>query len=643
MMDTERLEAEMDAEEKNNLDFDACEECKTKCEPDLVEGRLLCHDCKEKQEKKDSLPNSGDNRKQGKQRKQRKQLNINIDNIHPAGIATESIVIEPLGAYHYLYRTRNGKIKIVTAKQEEKREGKKLVPGRWYIDVEGRNVYFRDQPLKRIIFPAPSQKKIDAWVIGKYVPPTTQELFKKVERYLRLLFDLESENSFPLVALGVFVSWLAPFLPSVFYQGFDAKPGSGKTSFLEGLMVLCRHGHLTGDVSPAYVGRMIDKYQLSIGIDEVDEAPSLFPLLRKGYRRGTPYTRLNDRTYEEQVFEVYGYKAYTFAGTIDKALKGRTNIDLLRPSDDKRLPVLNTQKEKIGHPLFEDLFFWYMTQAPLLVSYVSDVSVVTPFFAPGNDSEDVDKWREDLYNNILDEMRFTVEEEKAIENLFGRNLELAFTSLHLARLLDIPIIEAIKARYESKQASEEDFSENYYMELLKDLLLRHYETVKSFKPEDVNHASENQYFFLSRGSFSGCWFTPRTRVYEEFRTICRDKGLTPPGSEKFFEYLKVFEWVKDINLKKERCGNSIKESLIFDEKPFRKLHPNQDFNDDTAQEEKIADTSDTKDTPVFSEIKKDYSGKCGYCGKSNAWIRWTDQDGNHVCDKCKAQEDKNEV
>lgn len=512
----------------------------------------------------DVVKGSG-NKEQKKREKQEKQ-NIPYQ-IHPAGGVYGDLLIEPLGHSHYVYVLSNGVKGECEVKTEEIDKQKK-----YFLIIDGEKVCFIDNnPITgKLLYDVPNKYKIANYLDGRERISPTKKLFYETLDYLRTLYDVDDNNSYVVITLGVFTSWIARSLSSIFYQGFDAKPGSGKTSFLEGLLLLCRHGYVTGDVTVAFVARITDRFQLSLGIDEVDECPDLYPILRKGYRRGNPYSRLHPKTYQPEVYDVYGFKAFSYVSSLERALTGRTHSTVLAPSNDQRLPILNAYKEQLGKPLSDKFFLWWLENGLDLVSLVSDVALVPSDFVQ-NHEETIGERREKLYNNILDDLGFTVEDEKAMSRLFGRNQELAFTCLTVSKALGIDIRDSIQQRFEAKQADEADHSDNYYMELLKELLLRHYDVIRQFNPLNEQNAAEEQYFKSSKGKFKDWWYTPMMRIYEEFRDVCSLKRLNTIGTPKFNEYLKELGWVKDKNLVKMRCPEITKVSIIFDPNIYSKL------------------------------------------------------------------------
>lgn len=482
--------------------------------------------------------------------------------IHQAGGIFETLVIEPLGYGQYIYICDKKK---GIAQVEFEEEGKKKIP---YLKIGDGKVYFQQNKafMSKPAFAVPSKDACERWVyeLGDYESKKPSDLYEEIKNYLRLLFDIEGELSYSILALGVFQSWLARFLNTVFYHGFDAKPGSGKTSCLEGLALLCRHGCLVGDTSVAMIGRIVDEQQLSLFVDEIDEHPDLFPILRQGYRKGTPYSRLHPKTYRLESFDVYGYKAFSFASQVEKALKGRTVVDTLRPSTDQRLPILNSFKQELGRPLFEDLFFWYMDNASDFVVRV--VSVVCVSVVARTPSQDISQQREDLYNKILDELGFTIKEEEALCSLFGRNLELAFNSLVVARELDLPIQSEIKESFLQRQQQEEVFVDNHYLEILQEYLIEQYEERKD---------AERGFAQLTTGKFAGCWYVKRALLLDGFNNLLLSKSLKTVSLGKFREYLKEFDWVASDNVCRQRDPlrpSNQPECVVFDKRALNKLY-----------------------------------------------------------------------
>lgn len=512
------------------------------------------------------------NNKEQIQQEQQEQQEDNLKKlpkyIHPAGGVYGDLVIEPIGYGRYIYnfcRHRG----ITSVEYVTKNKGNKDSKGNrakeqnvYFVKINDYPVHFvNNKPLpQRLAFATPKLESVQRWIINEHVKPSAKELFERVRNALTLLYDLENKNAYTTHALGIFSSWVAELLNSVWYQGFDAKPGSGKTSYLEGFALLCRHGYLVGDPSVAMVARICDQQKLSIFIDEIDEHPELISLLRQGYRKGSPYTRLNTKTFVNEQFDVYGFKGYSFQSNTEKALKSRTIIDTLRPSSDDTLPILNTFKEPILRPLYEDLLFWYMDNASDLVALVVPV-VLVPVVPEGG----VEQQREHIYNEILDQLGFTIAETEAMRRLVGRNLELIFTALLVSKVLDIPIQEELRITFEEKQASENVFKENYYLELLQEKLQELYID----RSEALSYMSK-----ASKGKYEGCYYVPRKFVYETFNAELQKKFLPTIATTKFFEYLKEFDFIDGDNISRQRVGNNIVDCLMFDKKSVAKINSN---------------------------------------------------------------------
>lgn len=508
--------------------------------------------------KKTQLPSN----EQHRQQRQQKQQQSIFYTIHGAGGIYPYHTFEPLGSLRYLWCDNNGNKGVSKAYIEHSAQGK-----RWLLSLGGSGLstqhstvhnhvsFVGDKPIKqdKLIFAVPSDRTVIAWLDGAYKPPSTKQLFARLLKYLHLLYDLETEESYYFKALSVLMSWFARIFGSVYYDGFDARHGSGKTALLEGLMLVCRHGHVAGNLTEAYLARATSQYQLSLGVDEVDTSPHLLPLLRMGYRSGVKYGRLRERTYEPETFDVFGYKAFTFVRDLEKALASRTMVERMKSSDDKTLPILNSVKEEYGRPLFEDCFFWYMENSQLIRRRAASVASVA---AVATNSDKVHTWAEMRaveYSSILNRLGFTDVDTSVMRFLKGRNLELAFTCLRLIRIFELPIHDTIEKKFIAKQLEDADTSGDYYLTKLSDLLISKYDIGKS----TLSYVDEVNGLYRSKGGlWEGVWYVSKTRLYEDFLSEIRQRDVNAIGMVRFSELLKELGWRLEETLVKQRCEHN---------------------------------------------------------------------------------------
>lgn len=526
------------------------------------------------------------NKEQGQQRKQRKQ-----NKIKGAGGVFGNLVIEPLGDMQYLYSYK-GKKGIARAGYDE--ETKK-----YHIDIENEDFTFSSKPLKDTLFRTPSFESVEAYINGEYGIKTSKELFDNIITYLKILYDIKPSFYYYLIGIGILESWSLLLLQAVFYLGFEAKHGGAKTSALEGLSIISRHGYLAGNISSAGVARLTSKFQFTLFADELDTKSKskdneTYEIFRIGYRRNNPYTRLKDsrHDFEEDISDVFGMKCYSIYSDIEKALKDRSIMIPLRISKDTTLPILNLYKEQIGFPLFEDLFFWYIENIVALVSLqqnyrnnyenvvladsnrsvvslVSDISLVSRNIAQSQNDE-IKKIRESLFSELTKD--FSKKEIDTLSKFFGRNEELFFIAIKVCKAFDIDVLKVLEKAFIQKEQSDETYSDNYLIQLLREELIDTY-----------NNLKENDKFILKKGEFENYVYCRKTDVYERYRIKLKDNDIRPVSQSTFKEYLMELGFDEGINVQKERFGNKAYKALIFDDVAKKTL----DITEETVTNEEI--------------------------------------------------------
>ncbi len=497
------------------------------------------------------------NKEQEKQKKQEKQ-HIKI-NIH--GGVYGNLVVEPIGNNKYLINNKGNK-EIQEVRTQPTENGSILG---YYLEIDEEKYYFTDKPLSTTLFETPSMEIVEKYVNGEYKVKKEEEISESVLTYLKLLYDLEKEQYYHITLIGILQSWLLPILRTVFYLGFRAKKGSGKTVFLEGLSILSRHGFLVGDISQAGIARATDKQQLSLFYDEVDirkgRDNEVYKVLRQGYRRDNPIVRLRDRTYEPEKFDAFGFKAFTWHSDTEAALLSRTIPISMRATKDKALPILNMHKKELGRRIFEDLFFWYMDNIAKLVASVSPVSFLSRI-SEGK-GKDIKQLRNELFEEITAD--FNKNEIELLSKYFGRNTELLFISLMVCKHFNLDLTEILEKTFNEKAEEEEGYSEDYYISLLSGLLEDIFEEYK-----------ETTSFWLQKGEHIGCFYFRYQSVYEKYREKLKSKDIRPVSPKTFKSFLREFGFAENINIKKERfkTGNSSKtlKALIFDTQIMNELN-----------------------------------------------------------------------
>jgi hypothetical protein len=317
--------------------------------------------------------------------------------------------------------------------------------------------------------------------------------------------------------------------------------------------LLSRHGFLA-DVSPAAIPRLKEKFDLTLFIDEIDQlknAEDLTGMMRKGQRRGNKYVRLNKNTLEEEIYEAFGFYAYTFRSTVEDAFKQRSIIVRTAKAKDNRLSIINLNKKEILQPIFAKIFMWSINNFFTFGSKSSIVEEVVGTFT----LEDSEKLRSDLYNQLT--KNFSAEEKALLTQLFGRNSEIGYLFLETSKFLGIDLLEEIKQTMVQKQ-DEEETPDDYYIELIKTIF-----------SEDIKNETD---WLLQKGEFAGYRYYPKTEFYIKLVSKLKESNLMGIGTPKYNSLLKDIGFIQNFNLKNQKVEGSAKPCLIFSQDVIKKLN-----------------------------------------------------------------------
>ena len=306
---------------------------------------------------------------------------------------------------------------------------------------------------------------------------------------VKVLYDFKFETDITLVKLHIGMSYLQHFLPSATYICVDATKGSGKTTLLEIISLLKYHGFMAGDISPAALARYVDEHALNIAVDELDQKvgekgdQEIVSILRKGQRRGDPYVRCQGKNFVPKPYDVFGIHAFSIRSETEDALRQRAFDIHASESKDNRLPILNMVKENILSSLMDTLFIWYIENAVKIGVECSKLGVgselcgldyfnllhdlSTECSGVGGKNATLTEGvitddRKTLYDNLTKGMKQP--ELELLAKLGGRNAELTYASLQVARLLGLDVIADLAKVSETKQA-DEGAGENFYFDM----------------------------------------------------------------------------------------------------------------------------------------------------------------------------------
>jgi hypothetical protein len=244
-------------------------------------------------------------------------------------LLVETDFIEGRGWCADLVRAQNGKLVLVKYQNDsydQPAEGANTLECESYVACAPEE----DEVTRHIYFAAENE------CYG--IPPSEDVLLERIERFLSCCLDLDSNYLF-LLACFVISTWLADWLPVAPYIALVGLPGSGKSTALHALYLICRRGMVTTDISSAAFYQACDRLRPTLCIDEAagtGQKRMLFHLLRSGTTRHALAFR------QGQSYRAYGPKVVAWTEMPDdSALNSRciiipmqeTSQDLLRPMD----------------------------------------------------------------------------------------------------------------------------------------------------------------------------------------------------------------------------------------------------------------------------------------------------------------------
>jgi hypothetical protein len=290
-----------------------------------------------------------------------KKVSLDLGHVlHSAGGLAEAFVYMPVGTQEYVYHTKNGEKNIAQVQVEYEDPEKKRKPS-WFIVVSGKPYYFTKKPPKELLFNTPKREAIEEWVKGKKQSLATEHIWNLNGVYLRTFLDFPHQYEFSATLLFIQQTWLTEILPVVFYLGIKGEFGGGKTVTGEAVTFVCKHGYLTGNLSPPFVARAIQEQKITLMVDELDSIAGtkdsdLNSIFRQGYRRGLKYSRVNPDTLESESYFIFGPKLFTVHSEIEEALQTRTIPTHVRETDNPEFPIVNLDKGTFSHLVYTENF-----------------------------------------------------------------------------------------------------------------------------------------------------------------------------------------------------------------------------------------------------------------------------------------------
>jgi hypothetical protein len=188
---------------------------------------------------------------------------------------------------------------------------------------------------------------------GAEVFKSVRDLLADVLYVVLLTLDLSLEHSI-LLSSFVLSSWLTEKLPVAPYVALIGAPGTGKTTALRVLDLLCRRSLLTADISSAGFYELCNRMTTTVLIDEAATATNrreVLHLLRAGSTQGLAAIR------KDNSYRLYGARAISWLELPDDAalnsrcilipMKCCRRTDLLSPSDPRVLDVAQRIRRRL--------------------------------------------------------------------------------------------------------------------------------------------------------------------------------------------------------------------------------------------------------------------------------------------------------
>ena len=169
---------------------------------------------------------------------------------------------------------------------------------------------------------------------GAAVPRSARQLVADISYVLKATLELDDADRI-LVAFFILSTWFVDKFPSAPYLAFVGPPGSGKTTALQVLRLLCRRSLLTSDLSSAAFYRLCDLVSPTLLIDEtatVSNKRELLHLLRAGSTQGLISLR------KQSAHKMYGARVVAWLELPnDPALNSRCLVIPMKSSMEQRV------------------------------------------------------------------------------------------------------------------------------------------------------------------------------------------------------------------------------------------------------------------------------------------------------------------
>ena len=478
------------------------------------------------------------------EKKTKQKYKKDTTSLHPGGQVyfDKKLVIEPIGNKDYVYNF-DGKKGIAQAEPFFDEDSNNILY--YYLKIEDNDFVLDDVPIDKLIYIVPNKEEWKKWANGEIKSLSGIILYEKAKKFIKTCMDLPLEYSHDVATLGCFQTWIEDVIISVFHSKLCGGSGTGKTAMLEVLKYLTKHGVLIGDLSDASMPRLINKQKVHGLLDEIDigkDYQSLgYKLARQGYRKDNPYVRCNPTTLEPEIFDNFGTRFYSTIGDVEGALETRSVKINLGETTDTRLPLVNMFKAKYGKELSKELYYWYMDNIILdVVAHVAHVAQVSGFGAEGT----VHNNRQIIFDKVTES--FDPFELGFLNSMRGRNIELSYVAILVSKIFGVYVLENLKKSFKEKQELEVGYEATKKHELVKDILIKKYETLTKDKDK------ENNYIPICLNQ----------DIIEELNNELKDLKLKVCSKHYFKKILNEFGFIDGVNRKKGRVQANENETKI---------------------------------------------------------------------------------